>query len=238
MGAFCFPRRSVVRQTLALATVAGLVLLLASAALVRAAESKQTGERDAATSKDQKPPQPPTAPEAGRPDDFGPPGPPPDKGQRRPSRPERRPGQSDDRPPGPPPGFDGQPRQPGPPGPGQPTGPQPRGPRQDWASMEKNDPEMYKLIKAENDLDHRTHEMARDFLQASKDQRPKLKAELKKVVTEQFETRQQRRALELKRLEDELKRLREAAERREKDRQQIIEKRVSELLPEEAEAGF
>ncbi len=57
-------------------------------------------------------------------------------------------------------------------------------------------------------------------------------------MTQQFEARQQRRKLELTRLEDELKRLREAADRREKNKPQIIEKRVSELLGEEADAGF
>ena len=104
--------------------------------------------------------------------------------------------------------------------------------------MEKNDPEMFKLIKLENDLDRRTHEAARDYREASKDQHAKLKAELKKLVTEQFETRQQRRKLELTRFEEELKRLRDGMDRREKDSPQIIDKRVSDLLGEEAEAGF
>jgi aspartate ammonia-lyase len=104
--------------------------------------------------------------------------------------------------------------------------------------VEKNDPEMYKLMQAENDLDRRTHELARDYRDASKEGRAKLKADVKKLVTQQFEARQQRRTLQLKRLEDELQRFRDGMERREKDRQQIIEKRVSELLSEEAEAGF
>jgi hypothetical protein len=57
-------------------------------------------------------------------------------------------------------------------------------------------------------------------------------------VTQQFEARQQRRKLELTRFEEELKRLRDAADRREKNSQQIIDKRVSDLLDEETEAGF
>ncbi len=97
---------------------------------------------------------------------------------------------------------------------------------------------MNKLIKAENDLDRRTQVAARAYREASKDQRAKLKEDLTKLVTEQFEARQQRRKLELTRLEDELKRLRDAADRREKNKPQIIEKRVSELSGEEADAGF
>ena len=104
--------------------------------------------------------------------------------------------------------------------------------------MERNDPEISKLIRAENDLDRRTHELARDYRSGSEEQRTKLKGELKKLVSEQFETRQQRRKLELKRLEEELKRLRDGMERREKNSRQIIDKRVSDLLDEEAEAGF
>ena len=100
------------------------------------------------------------------------------------------------------------------------------------------DPEMDKLIRAEMDLDRRTHALARDFRQAPKEQREKLKADLKKLVSEQFESRQQRRRLEVTRLEQELKRLSEATDRREKSKREIIEKRLSDLLGEEAEPGF
>ncbi len=97
---------------------------------------------------------------------------------------------------------------------------------------------MTKLIKAENDLDRRTQELARAYRDASKDQRAKLKEDLKKAVAEQFEARQQRRKLELTRFEEELKRLREVTERREKNKSQLIDKRISDLLGEDAEAGF
>jgi hypothetical protein len=106
------------------------------------------------------------------------------------------------------------------------------------ASLEKTDPEMYKLLKAENDLDRRSREAAQEYRDAAKGERTKLKEGLKKLVTEQFEVRQQRRKLELTRFEEELKRLRDAADRREKNSQQIIDKRVSELLGEDPEGGF
>ncbi len=236
MGAYCFSRRGKVRQILALATLAGIVLLVATATL-RAADDKTARDRNAATAKDTKTPQPP---EAGPADDFGPPGPPQDDGQRRPGprRQEGRRGDRDARQPGPPPGPDGSPNRPDSFGPGQPPGAQSRGPRPDWPAMERNDPEMNKLIKAENELNRRTEELARNYRDAPKEQRAKLKEDLKKLVAEQFGTRQQRRKLELTRFEEELKRLRDAADRREKNQQQMIEKRVSDLLGEEPEAGF
>jgi hypothetical protein len=104
--------------------------------------------------------------------------------------------------------------------------------------MEQRDPEMHKLATAENELDRRTRELARDYREAPNDERAKLREELKELVTRHFETRQERRALELKRFEEELKRLREAMELRETEREQIIDKRVSELLGEETGPGF
>jgi hypothetical protein len=121
------------------------------------------------------------APEAGRLDD----GPPRDDGPGRPGPPrsEGRPDGPDDRQR---PGPDGPPNGPGSFGPGQPPGDQPRGPRPDWPATEKNDPEMDKLIKAQNDLDRRTRDAARGYRDAPKEQRPKLKEDLKKLVSVQF----------------------------------------------------
>jgi hypothetical protein len=214
--------------------VLGLVGSSASSAMAVKESKNDSGEADAGGAV------PATAPDAGPADDFGPPGPPQGDGQGRPGL--RRPDGQSDGPdgnrPGPRLGRDGLLNRPDNFGFGQPPGDQPRGLRPDWPEMQRDDPEMSKLIKAENDLDLRTRNAARAYRDASKGQRAKLKEDLKKLVTEQFETRQQRRNLELARFEAELKRLREAANRREKDKQQLIEKRVSDLLGEEVEAGF
>ena len=227
------------RRGAAWVALVGLILALASAFLVGAAENPKAKDVDQAGPKDPKPPRPPAVREAGPLGDFDPPGPPRDKDRRRPKPPraEGQPGGPEGRQPGPPQGPDGPPRRPGPFGPGQQPGPPFRGP-QDWNSMEKNDPETFKLLKEENDLDRSTHEMAAKYRQASKDQRDKLKDDLKKLVTQQFEARQKRRTLELNRFEEEIKRLRDGMERREKTRQQIIDKRVSELVGDESEPGF
>lgn len=240
MTMFSSPRCRVVRRFLSLAAVVGLTLLMATAKPVSTAEGKKTGDGDRPAAKEAKPRPPAKIDAAGPPEEPGlPPGPPPGKDQPQPKPPRSTgtTGKPDWRGPARP-GEDGPQRRFGPFGPGMPMGPMSRGPRPDWGPTEQSDPEIFKLIRAENELDRRTREMARSYRESSKEERPKLKEDLKKVVTQQFESRQQRRTLELKRLEDELKRLRDAMDRREKERPQIIDKRVSELLGEEPEPGF
>ena len=164
---------------------------------------------------------------------FGPPPGPPGAG--RPGGPPRG-----DRPrPGPRPKDD--PNRPGPaerfggPGPGRPGGPPhppgpPRWPHEDWKSLQKNDPQMYKLLREDQDLERQTRESAMQYRRAPKDQKEAIQKELEKLVLKHFDVRQQRRALELKRLEEELQRLRDSIEHRNKAREQIVKKRVSELL--------
>ena len=104
--------------------------------------------------------------------------------------------------------------------------------------MRQNDPELFKLLQEDTELDRRTHELGMQFRQAPPEQRERIKQEVHQLVTKQFEIRQQRRVLELKRVEGELQRLREAVERRAKAREQLIERRISELLGREDDLGF
>ncbi len=199
---------------------------------------------------DRPPPPPGQGPGQGRgpqADRGQPQGPPPDGGQGGPMGPppERRgPGFGDRQPQGPPP-EGGQGRQPMPPrgGPGQqpdgrqPMGP-PGGPRDDWQSMQKKDPEMFALVKQDMELERQTRELAMQYRQASKDERDKLKPQIEEVVGKHFDVRQQRRTLELKRMEQQLQQLRETIDRRGKARKEIVEKRVSELTGQGDEMGF
>jgi hypothetical protein len=155
-------------------------------------------------------------PEPRGPGGFGPPG----------LLPHFPPGQprGDLRRPGPPEGHDM-------PGPGRlhPPGP-PRWPHEDWDKMKTNDPEMFKLLESDFDLDNRTREMAMQYRQAPKEKQDGIGQQVEKLVTEHFEVRQQRRALELKRLEEELKRMRESMDKRNEARERIVKNRVQELL--------
>jgi hypothetical protein len=101
------------------------------------------------------------------------------------------------------------------------------------------DPEMLKLQREDMLLEQQSHELAMRYQRASKEDREKIKKEVTEVVNKQFEVRQQRRALELKRLEEELKRLRTIVEQRAKSRESLIEKRVADLIgPEEPGLEF
>jgi hypothetical protein len=137
--------------------------------------------------------------------------------------------------------FDGPPRKPPREGEprrqGLPSG-LPRWPYDDWPTMEKTDPEIYKLLEVDWDLERQTRAMALQYRRAPADQREKIKKQIETLIDKHFDVRQQRRSLELKRLEDELKRLREAMDRREKARKEIVEKRVNTLLGPLDEVGF
>ena len=192
-------------------------------------------------------------------DDFGPPGPPPDGDHdRRPPPPRGGRGPDADRhqPPGPPRDGDRDRPRLGPPdgdrrGPGMPGEPGPMGtcgmgmpmpmgpePGPDLEFMKDHDPEMYKVMKEDRDLEHRTMELVTQYRRASGDERTKIKQQLEETVNKHFDVRQQRRTLELKRLEGELQRLRETIDRREKARKEIVEKRVTRLLGTERELDF
>jgi hypothetical protein len=80
--------------------------------------------------------------------------------------------------------------------------------------------------------------LAVQYRQASTADREKIKSQIAEVVGKHFDVRQQRRALELKRLEQQLKDLREAMDRRSKARKDIVERRVSELTGQPDEMGF
>jgi hypothetical protein len=97
---------------------------------------------------------------------------------------------------------------------------------------------MFKFMKEDNELDRRTRELGMQYRGAPEPRREELRRELENLVKRHFELRQERRQLELKRLERELQRLREAIERRTRAREELVGKRVRELLGEQEDAGF
>lgn len=123
-------------------------------------------------------------------------------------------------------------RRDGPPGPGMGPGPY------EMQRLEQDDPEMYKLVVEDARLDREAIAMARRVLQAKSPEREKLEGELAVLVNKHFDVRQQRRELSLKRMEEELKRLREAIEERTKGRDEIVEKRIAELVGSDSTLEF
>ncbi len=105
-------------------------------------------------------------------------------------------------------------------------------------ALRKKDPEMYRLLAQDKVLDVRAKEMAAVYRQAPIPEREKIKKQLGQFLAEHFEVRQQRRGLELKRLEEKLARLRDAIELRNKAQELLIGKRMTELLGEQEPLDF
>jgi hypothetical protein len=110
--------------------------------------------------------------------------------------------------------------------------------------LERTDPEMYALLKQDYELERRTRELAIQYRRASGGapsagwSRSEIRKHLGELVDEHFQVRQERRRLELKRLEEELKRLREAIQSRDESRETLVGERVTELLGEEDDLDF
>ena len=101
------------------------------------------------------------------------------------------------------------------------------------------DAEMEKFQQQDMRLEQCARDLAMEYRGASKEDREKIKEQIVAIVKTQFDVRQDRRSLELKRLEEELKRLRDILDRRAKARKDLIEKRISELVgPEEPGVEF
>ncbi len=123
----------------------------------------------------------------------------------------------------------------------RPPGPPPRYPprgRDDLESLKASDPALYKAIQEDRDLERQTRDQADQYRHAGKVEQAKIKEKLTEIVGKHFEVRQQLRNLEVKQLEQQLKVLREKIDQREKDRKDIVEKRVIELTASDDDEHF
>jgi hypothetical protein len=120
-------------------------------------------------------------------------------------------------------------------GPGGPEGRgmQPPGPPGMWmdvdAMMKARDPQLYQLTMEDRDLERQSREQAEQYRQAGKDEQAKIREKLAQTVEKHFAVRQQLRTLEVKRLEEQVKQLHDKIDEREKNRREIVSKRITEL---------
>jgi uncharacterized protein YukE len=138
------------------------------------------------------------------------------------------------------PGFENGPRPFGPPRPdGPPLSGGPRGPAPfNLDELRERDPEMFALMQSDIDLDRRTHELASAVQRAEGAEQAALRKELERAASEHFDVRQERRSMQLKRMEEELARLRESIEKRNEIRSAIIQQHIAELLGENENLDF
>jgi hypothetical protein len=85
--------------------------------------------------------------------------------------------------------------------------------------------------QADRDRDERTRKLLSDYSRTDDEkERARVLEELTKVVSEQFERRQEIRERELKEVEEHVRKLRELHQRRAKEKDQIVRDRVRQLL--------
>jgi uncharacterized protein YukE len=98
------------------------------------------------------------------------------------------------------------------------------------------DPETKALREKDQKFEEETQKIV-DQYNSSKDkeERAKLKKKLEDVASQQFDVRQKYREAEVKRLEKELERIQDSIEKRADKREQIIKRRISQLIHEDEE---
>ncbi len=112
------------------------------------------------------------------------------------------------------------------------------GSRGDLSRLEQSDPEMYQLAKSDMEMEAQTRQLVDQFHRAANDaDREQIRGKLAAVVDNHFAVRQERRELEIKRLESQLQRLRDAVKKRAAERQRIMEQHISQLLGTD-DSGF
>lgn len=105
--------------------------------------------------------------------------------------------------------------------------------RFDYERLKDYDPEMYELWKADADLERQTSELGERYRRAPQEvERTKIFEELKQLVAKHFDIRQKKRELELKRLEEQLDRMKDSVAKRLQSKEEILRGRLDELISE------
>ena len=98
------------------------------------------------------------------------------------------------------------------------------------------DPEVAQMMHEYQQLEHRIHELAREFHGTDDDdRREQLHEEIVEVTEAQFEIKHHMRERELERLREQMEAVAEKVQRRAELRDEIIERRVAQLTGEDAE---
>lgn len=102
----------------------------------------------------------------------------------------------------------------------------------------EHDEDMAELLRADRELEQKTIQLAHRYRTARPDDKEKVRKELTEVVNKHFEVRQQRRELQVRRMQESLENLRTAIKKRADAREEIVKKRINNLTGEEAGLEF
>ncbi len=100
--------------------------------------------------------------------------------------------------------------------------------------MQKSNPEAFEEMKKERGLEMQSFQLG-EQIRKSEDaaEKDKLKADLKPVLEQLFDVREKHKDQEIARLEEDLKRLKEQVEKRRKNKESVVERRLRELSGEQ-----
>jgi len=105
-----------------------------------------------------------------------------------------------------------------------------------WNWSHSEDPETKALREKEQKIEEETDKIVEQYNGTQdKEERAKLKKQLQDKTVEQFDVRQQYRELEVKRLEKELAQIRASIQKRNEKRDEIIKRRIGQLIHENEE---
>jgi hypothetical protein len=94
-----------------------------------------------------------------------------------------------------------------------------------------DDPEMAKLAAAEAELGDSSEALLTQYAAADKpEDQKRLKAELRDALAKQFDVQRQERELELARVEERIKKVREQLKKRNDAREWIVDRRLDQLI--------
>jgi|SaaInlStandDraft_4_1057021.scaffolds.fasta_scaffold24431_2 hypothetical protein len=102
----------------------------------------------------------------------------------------------------------------------------------DLIKLQREDPKVFERALRERQLEREAEEMAREAEHAEGKAKEKILLRLKELLSETFDMRQEDMRGEMKELEDELTGLKTLVEKRQKNRDLIIERRAKELTGE------
>ena len=101
----------------------------------------------------------------------------------------------------------------------------------DIEGMKKNDPERFKLLQKDFELDRKIKDLVRQYkAETNTDQKEALKKEISELCVKHFEVRQQRRELDLARMKAWLNQIEQDIDKSRQNKDKIIEQRINSLL--------
>ncbi|MBQ2620528.1 MAG: hypothetical protein IJF84_04255 [Thermoguttaceae bacterium] len=101
----------------------------------------------------------------------------------------------------------------------------------DIEGMKKNDPERFKLLQADAEMDRKIKELVRQYkVETNDEKKDALRKEITELCTKHFDVRQQRRELDLARMKAWLNQMEQGIEKSRHNKDKIIEQRINSLL--------